>query len=234
MSAFPAALRHGPLLPVCDGVHAVRGQFRMGPGVLIPRTMTIVAADDGLVVLNAIRLDAAGEAALAALGRVAHLVKLADAHGIDEPYYVDRFSPQVWTLPGARLGGVPAGRTLGPDGPVAGGVVIDLTCPKGGREASYWIPHGGGTLVTCDAVQHHVDGELASWLARRISPLLGFSGGVIVPRMWRKVHGVDGAAVREVLAGLTARPFANLVTGHGPPVIGGADAAVRDAIARVS
>lgn len=206
----------------------------MAPGMVLSRTMTVVDGGDGLVVLNAVRLTDAGLAALDALGPVKHLVKLADMHGIDEPFYVDRYAPAVWTLPGARLRGIPAGRALGPDGPITGGVVIDLPTSHGGREAAYWVPHGGGTLITCDAVQHHCDGEGASALARLMSPLLGFSGGVIVPRMWRRTRKVGGPAVRDLLGGLAQRPFANLVTGHGPPVIGGADAAVRAAIDRVA
>lgn len=230
MTDFPAPLPHGPLIRVVDGVLAVRGTYRMGPGITISRTMTVIACGDGLAVLNAVRLTDAGQAELESLGKIKHLVKLSDSHGIDERFYVDRYAPQVWTLPGAKLGRISAGKAFGPEGPVAGGVVIDFGQTGGWREAAYLVPAGGGTLVTCDAIQNHVDMEGASFLGRLMTPLMGFKGGVIVPTMWRRYQKVSGPRLGETLAGLTARPFANLVTGHGPPIVGGADALVRAAI----
>lgn len=86
---YPAALVHGALTEVADGVHCVRGSFPMGPGVRIGRTMTVLRGDDGLVVLNAVRLSASAQQELDALGPVKHLIKLSDSHFIDEPFYAD-------------------------------------------------------------------------------------------------------------------------------------------------
>ena len=219
---------------MADGVYAVRGGFRMGPGMTISRTMTILKTGDGLFVLNAVRLSDTAQAELDALGKVAHLIKLSDSHEIDEPFYADRYKPVVWSLPGARMGGLAAGRTLGPDGPVAGGVVIDYPGTTGWREAGYFVPLGGGTLVTCDAIQNCADSEGASFGGRLMASMMGFKGGVIVPSMWRRFQKVTGPRVRESLSGLTSLSFANLVTGHGPAIAGGADALVRAAIERVS
>jgi hypothetical protein len=186
MTNFPKALDHGPLTQIDDQVYCVSGAFRMGPGVIIARTMTIVNSGEGLVILNAIRLTDAGQAELDAIGDVKHLVKLSDSHGIDEPYYVDRFNPTLWSLPGADLGGLNPDRTLGPDGPIEGGVVIDY-CQTGQtagwRESAYLIPLGNGTLVTCDAIQNCGDMEGASLLGRLVTVAMGFKGGVIVPPM---------------------------------------------------
>ena len=234
MTAFPEALDHGPLLPVCDGVWAVRGRFRMGPGVVIGRTMTVVRGPDGLVLLNTIRLTPAGEAALDALGPVRHVVKLADTHGVDEPYALARYGATWWILPGARTDTTLVERLLTGDGPVPGGRVLDLVDRPGLREAAYLVPHGGGTLVAVDAVQVHVDDEGTSWLGRLAGRAMGFTGGVIVPPFWRRKRGLAGPAVAEALRPVTDAAFAHLVTGHGPPVVGGADAAVRAAVARAA
>jgi hypothetical protein len=234
MSPFPEALPHGPLTSVAEGVWAVRGKYAMGPGVVISRTMTVVRGEDGLVVLNAVRLSDAAQAELDAIGKVKHLVKLSDSHGIDEPFYADRYRPEVWGLPEAKRRGAEKTRTLGPDGPVAGGVVVTYPGVQGWREAAYLVPHGGGTLVTCDAIQNCADTDGASFLGRLLMSLMGFKGGVIVPPMWRKFQKVSGVQVRDALAGLSKLAFANLVTGHGPPVVGGADALVRAAIDRAS
>ncbi len=234
MADFPDPIAHGPLVSVVDGVFCVRGRFRMGPGMAIGRTMTVLNSSEGLVVLNAIRLSDPVQSELDALGRVGHLVKLSDAHSIDEPFYVDRYKPTLWSLPGAEMGMLSVDRTLGPDGPVGGGVVVDYGDTAGGREAAYRVPLGGGTLVTCDAIQNCADSEGASFGGRIMTSLMGFKGGVIVPPLWRRFRKLSGAAVREALQGILDLSFANLVTGHGPPVVGGADQLVHSAIERAS
>jgi hypothetical protein len=196
--------------------------------------MTVVNGGDGLVVFNAVRLDEAGQSKLDELGEVTHLVKLSDSHGIDEPFYTDRYQPTLWSLPGAQLGGLTPGKTLTDEGPVKGGVVIDYGQTAGWRESAYWVPGGGGTLVTCDAIQNCADTEQASLGGKIMTSVMGFKGGVIVPPMWRRFQKVSGAEIRNTLNGLTELSFENLVTGHGPPVIGGADTQLRKAIQSVS
>jgi hypothetical protein len=229
--SFAAALPHGPITKLIDGVHLVRGRFRMGPGVVISRTMTIVENPDGLVVLNAVRLDDAGEAELARLGPVKHLIKLSESHGVDEPYYVDRYKPELWAMAGAKLsGGLAATQVLSPACPIEGGRVIEYPGTSGWKECALWLPNAGGTLVTCDALQNHVDTEQTSLLARIVTPMLGFKGGLIVAPMWRKYQKVHGEQVRTAFASALEHRFQNLVTGHGPAIVGQADLQARAAI----
>ena len=81
--SFAPSLPHGPLTRIVDGVHLVRGRYPMGPGVIISRTMTVVETPDGLVLLNAVRLDDAGLAELDELGKVRHLVNGIVGRGVD-------------------------------------------------------------------------------------------------------------------------------------------------------
>ncbi len=196
--------------------------------------MTVVDSGDGLIVFNAVRLSESGLAELDALGTVKHLVKLSDSHSIDEPFYADRSKPALWSLPGASLENLDADRSLGTQGPIAGGVVVDFGDTGGWREGAYLVPNGAGTLVTCDAIQNCADADRASFLGRIVTSLMGFKGGVVVPPMWRRFQKVSGARLRETLSGLMDLSFENLVTGHGPPIVGGADALVRAAIERAS
>jgi hypothetical protein len=232
---FPSALAHGPITPVVEGVFLVRGAYRMGPGMLISRTMTVVKNPDGLVVLNAIRLSEAGHAELDRMGVVKHLVKLSESHGIDEPFYVDRYKPDLWTMPGAKLdAGVVATKVLGPACPIDGGVVLDFPGSAGWKERALWIPNGGGTLISCDALQNHADREFTSAGGRLMSSLLGFKGGVIVAPMWRKMQKLRGAQLGAALAAIAQLNFANLITGHGPASVGSANQLVKAAIERAS
>jgi hypothetical protein len=230
---FPAALAHGPITRVADGVHVVRGTFKMR-GMRIGRTMTIVEGDDGLVILNAVRLDASGEAELERLGKVAHLVKLSDSHGLDEPYYADRFKPVVWTLEGASVAGATSTKQLGPETPLSDGTLLRFPGATAWKESAMHIARGGGTLVTCDAIQNHADADGVSFMGRLMMPILGFKGGVISAPMWRRFQKMKGAAVTAAYAPVVERSFANLVTGHGPAHIGGADEQVRAAVARAA
>ncbi len=132
------------------------------------------------------------------------------------------------------MGGLSVDCALGPDGPVSGGIVVDYGETAGWRESAYWVPTGGGTLVTCDAIQNCADMQGASFLGRMMTSVMGFRGGVVVPPMWRRFQKLKGAAVRATLSGLMDLSFANLVSGHGPPVTGGADTLVRAAIERAS
>ena len=63
---------------------------------------------------------------------------------------------------------------------------------------------------------------------------MGFKGGVIVPPMWRRFQKLSGDALRQKLSRLAELSFENLVTGHGPCVVGGADQQVRAAIRSVT
>jgi hypothetical protein len=66
------------------------------PFTYITRSMIIVKSGDEVAVLNTVRLDSAGEAALDKLGRVSHIVNLTANHGCDDPYFVHKYpSAQV-------------------------------------------------------------------------------------------------------------------------------------------
>ena len=206
----------------------------MGPGMRVGRTMTVIDGGEGLVVFNAVRLDEESQAKLDELGDIKHLVKLSDSHGIDEPFYADCYKPTLWSLPGAKLEELAPGEILAGEGPVKGGVVVDYGQTAGWRESAYWVPAGGGTLVTCDAVQNCEDTEFASFGGKVMTSVMGFKGGVVVPPMWRRFQKVSGPALKNTLSRLTELSFENLVTGHGPPVIRGADVRLRNAVQSAS
>jgi hypothetical protein len=112
--------------------------------------------------------------------------------------------------------------------------VFDYPGASGWAECGVWLPQGGGTLVATDALQNHADQEHSSLLGRIMTPLMGFKGGVIVAPMWRKYQRLSGAQVSQALSRALERRFANLITGHGPAVIGGAEELVRAAITRAA
>ena len=55
-----------------------------------------------MILVNSVRLDVAGLAALEALGRVTDVIRLAGNHGMDDPFYKDRYGAKVWAVRGQR------------------------------------------------------------------------------------------------------------------------------------
>jgi hypothetical protein len=101
---FPAATDHGPIEEPFEGIFTVRGTARIAPLLSITRNMTILRNAGELTIVSAVRLGPDGERSLERLGKVRHLVKLGVFHGMDDPYYVKKYSPVVWAAKDAVHG----------------------------------------------------------------------------------------------------------------------------------
>ena len=224
---FPKATAHGPIQQIRLNLYFVRGSFSMGPGMRIGRTMTVVRTDEGLVILNSVRLNDEGE--LDALGPVKHVIKLCDNHGVDDPYYLDRYAAQYWCPEGSK-DAPPSARTLRSECPIPGATVCEIRNTSGWREIALHLPGDGGTMITTDVVQNFVDQEHVTFMARIMTTLMGFKGGLIIPPMWRKMQKVGPGDVPESIASILSCDFDTLVPGHGPPIMGGAAAKVQAAV----
>jgi hypothetical protein len=228
--AFPPAQRHGELREVLPGVFFVTGAVKMGP-VTMSRNMSVVRDGDGLVLINSVRLDEAGLAALDAIGRVKHVVRLAGFHGMDDPFYKDRYGATVWAVAGqfyARGFGVepPAKPVFSADVmmdettalPVAGARLYRFASAKVG-EALLVLERDGGVIVSGDCLQNISDGdEYYSWFGRLLMKLLGFFKAHNIGPGWLRAAKPDP---RE-LHGILELSFEHVLPAHGAPVLGGA------------
>lgn len=211
--AHPPANEHGAIEEVFDRVWTVTGEFPMGPGLRIPRNMTIVREGEKLVLINPIRLTAEGEAQLDKLGEVKDVVRLSWGHGSDDPYMQERYGATMWAPAGLKKEGV-AYRELKEDAsPLADGTPFLF---KGGREpdAAIVIAREGGILVSCDAYQHWTRWDEGSWLGNVATKLMGFKGPVI-GGPWAKRMG---PGIKADFERLREQPFKHLLTGHGTPL----------------
>ena len=205
----PPAMPHGSIDEVFPDVFVVRSSFRAGVGVSFERNMTIVRQGGELVIISSARLGDAGEAQLAKLGKVTHVVRIAAFHGADDPYYVERFGATLWGAPGMKHA-VPA-KELGADAtPFTKATVFRFE--KGAwPELAIVLPVDGGVLVTGDSYQNWTTLEHCSWLARRVMPIMGF-GPTSIGKPWAKKMG---PAIKEDFARLVEVPFRHLIPGHG-------------------
>lgn len=225
------------------GLHFVTGTIQM-PGPLpvrFSRSMTVVQRGDRLVVVNSLRLDDAGLAALDALGKVTDVVRLAANHGVDDPFYAERYGAKVWVVEGQRY---TAGfNTNSPKTyftphhemdetsalPIEGAklFVFDSQPPEG----MLLLPDHGGVLISGDCLQHWAEpDEYFSWLGKAMMKMMGFIKPHNVGPGWLKQCKPSKAQLRAVLE----LSFANVLPAHGQPVIGNAHELYRPALERVS
>lgn len=232
----PAARPHGELTEVLPDIFFVTGSVNLGP-LGFSRAMTVVREGDRLVLFNSVRLNEEGLAQLDALGKVTDVVKLAGAHGMDDPFYKERYGAtvhglkgQTWfTGPDVKKGTVyfEPDNELEPGGPMplegADVVIIDGQPPEGFMR----LDRHGGTIISGDALQNwETTDPFFSFVGKLGMRALGFIRPAALGAGWLKFVKPPKDQVRGILD----LEFANVFPCHGTPVIGGASGKYRPAI----
>lgn len=203
---FPAVQPHGSLEPIFEDAWYVTGSVVFKPLLRLPRNMVILRHGGELTVINSVRLDAAGESALDALGKVTHVMKIG-FHGMDDAYYVDRYGAKMWTV---RDGSLSEDSQLPfPDGSVF--MFKQTVVP----EAALLVERKRGLLITCDSVQHWVPKDVMSWAAKIVTRLIGFQQPVQIGPPWRKRQTPPNGSLKSDFERLADLPFQCLIGGHG-------------------
>jgi len=232
MSEYPAVMPHGPIEWVGDDVFWVRGSVRLGPGLRITRNMTIVRSGTELSLFHSVRLTPESEAELAKLGTVKNVVKLANAHGMDDAYYLDHFGATYWALPGgAREQDPEIQQELRDDNlPVDDAKLFAFRDSKE-KEAVLLIERGDGILITGDAVQSWPDSAGCSLPAKLVIRLMGFlKRPAQIGPPWRKMMTPENGTLQPDFERLASLDFAHIVPVHGSPLMGTAKQDLRATI----
>lgn len=206
----------------------------MAPGLRISRNMTIVRQNGELTVISAVRLNADGEAALAKLGAVKHVVRIGNFHGMDDAYYVERFGAEFWCQPGSRQYATPVPtKELVEGGPLPfdGGQLFVFREARA-PEAALLIERHGGVLITCDALQHWSDRRNCSLLAKLMMPLIGFPATTVVGPPWLKGATPKGGSLKADFERLLTLEFKHHLAAHGGPCLDDAHTLARAAVSR--
>lgn len=224
---------HGALQIAFPEVFYVVGTNRThhaGVDIQTSRTMTVVREGEALTLLNTVRLDDAGLAALEALGQVRHVVRLGAFHGRDDPFYCDRYGATLWALPAAtHADGRATAQPLTPGGPfpLADGRVFEFTSARF-PEAAVLLVREGGILVTCDAIQNWT--EVDRFFSPECGEMFaaqGFIRPANIPATWR--HACQPSP--DDFARLLALPFRHLISAHGEPLRDEAHARIAASVA---
>jgi hypothetical protein len=215
----------------------VTGTVKMPGPVRFSRNMTVVRRGDRLILVNTLRLDDAGLAALDKLGKVTDVIRLAANHGMDDPFYAERYNAKVWAVKGQRYTAgfntsapvtyFTAHHEMEPASelPIPGAKLFqfDSNPPEG-------MLLVGDTIISGDCLQHWATSdEYFSFLGTAMMKMMGFIKPHNVGPGWLKQCKPPKDQLRAILD----LPFTNVLTAHGGAVIGGARDHYRAAIERV-
>ena len=221
MADFPAVMPHGSIEEPFEQIFTVRGTARFGPLLSITRNMVVLRNAGELTIIGAVRLSTEGERALERLGKIRHLVKLGHFHGMDDPYYVKKYSPVVWAAQDAvHKPGVTTDETLTAGGklpvPRAELFVFERSAKP---EACILLRRDDGILVTCDSVQNWGDFGGCSFAGKLMMKAFGFGGEARIGPGWRRAaEPKDGGGFGPDFARLLELPFQHLLPAHGYPL----------------
>jgi hypothetical protein len=220
MQELAAALPHGPIQEVFSDVFFVTGTMVGmfgGTRWQFSRNMTVVREGDALTLINTVRLDDQGLAALERLGKVVNVVKIGSLHGQDDPFYVDRYGAKLWALPGmAHAGGLATRHELAPGGatPFTGCTLFDFRATKL-PEGILRLDRDGGILVACDSLQNWLaPDEFFSEESRQTMAQMSFFQQANLGPVWMQANDPqpsDFTRLKEI-------PFRHALCGHGSPL----------------
>lgn len=221
MSDFAPALPHGQLQEIFPNVFFVTGTMRgefFGSMWQFSRNMTVVRESGRLTIVNSVRLDPEGLRQLEALGQVQNVVRIGDMHGVDDPFYVDRYRPTFWAMPGMDI---------------QDGLTVDKSLTAGGEmpfdNCSFFefkttkLPEGilrldrdEGILIACDSLQNWVAPD-EFFDAQTVETMrgLGFFTRANLGLAWlqeSQPQAADFVRLKEI-------PFRHALCGHGVPLL---------------
>ena len=232
---YPPAYPHDPIEEIAPDVFMARGSIPLNAMMKITRNMAIVRNGSELTVINPIRLNPVGEAQLAELGEVKHVLRSGPMHGVDDPYYVDTFNATFWSLKGGTTYTQPdIDEELTEGGPLPF-PNAELFCYRTTvqPESAILMKTDKGLLLSCDAIQHYGDYRHNNLPARLLMPFIGFPKTTIIGPVWIRIMTPEGASLKGEFERLLNLEFDALLSAHGSFLQTGAKAAVQKAFDKV-
>lgn len=236
----PKAYPHGELEEILENVYMVTGtiQMTMMLGMIsmsFSRNMKVIrqkneSGQDELILGNSLRLNEDGLRKLDALGEVKHIIRLGGFHGMDDPWYKQRYpEATVWVVadttyfPDFKADSkevyFEADQQMNADSklPVkkASLVIIDSKSPKDGILVI--DRPEGKVLMTGDSLQNMEKCDsYFNYLGRVCMKMMGFIHPCQVGPAWSKVSEVQPEEMQKLLE----LKFDHVLPTHGSPVLG--------------
>ncbi|MCG8330743.1 MAG: hypothetical protein MI974_23805 [Chitinophagales bacterium] len=218
---YPKAPKHGNIEEVFQDVFFVSGSVNMIPGVRLSRNMIIIREGSSLTLISALRLNEEGLRKLDSLGKVEHVIRLGDYHldfrnGIDDPFYIDRYQANYWTMKGMNArNGLVNSNLMHPSSefPISEASFFSYETSKR-PEGLILLHRHGGILIAADSIQNMVPDRYFSSLAKLVVRMGGFFKPANVGPAWLKnckPEKSDFVRVKQL-------NFSHLIPSHGKPI----------------
>jgi hypothetical protein len=219
MSNYYSCLPHKEVTEVFPDVFFVTGTYEGqigGADWCFSRNMSVVRDGDELTLINTVRLDEQGLAALERLGKVTNIVKIGSMHGVDDAFYKDRYNnARYWAMAGMPHD-LEVDVELTQDGemPFAGASIFVFKTIKL-PECVLRLDREGGIMIACDALQNWINpDEFFSDESRTLMQEMGFFNKANVGPVWMQFNepgAEDFKRLKEI-------PFKHALCGHGEPL----------------
>ncbi|TVP57897.1 MAG: hypothetical protein EA349_05595 [Halomonadaceae bacterium] len=213
---YPPSYPHDPITRIFDNIYLVHGSIRMGPGMSMNRNMLIVREGDELTLINPVRINEEELKKLDGMGVVRHVVRLGDFHGLDDPFYVDRYQAEFWCQAGQSTYKIPSpthlvSATAIP--PMSDAAFFVFAQAKFPEAALLLKAHK--LLVTTDSLQYWADWSYTSPFTKCVLWLMGFRLNGFIGGPWLKRVTPDKASLLPDFERLQTLDFDHFVAAHG-------------------
>jgi hypothetical protein len=223
---------HDPIEEIQTDVFMVRGCIPLNALMRISRNMAIVRHAGELTLVDPIRLSGAEEKRLESMGEVKRILRLGPMHGVDDPYYIERYGAELWAQAVSETYPEPAPHVRVDAATPLPFPDAELFCFAGLKqpESALLIRREGGLLLTCDGIQSYGDYRHNNLPARLMMPFIGFPKTTIIGPFWLKLMTEDSGVLEQEFRRLLGLEFDKLLSAHGALVRSGAHAAVAAAV----
>ena len=182
------------------------------------RNMVIVRDGNKLSLINTVRLDDNGLAALDNLGNVENVIRIGAFHGRDDAFYLDRYKAKLWAIKGMdHADEITADTELVTDGEMPfPGCYFFLFETSLFPEGVLVIDKEGGILVTCDSIKNWVKAdEFFSEETAKLYQQKSYFGYANISEVWKQATDVQASDFES----LKKLSFRHLISAHGEPLL---------------
>lgn len=220
---YPPAYPHDKLQKLYPGVFLLHGSIKVGPGMSMNRNMIILKSGSEIILINPVRMNEEGLAALDLLGRVSKIIRLGDFHGLDDEFYLNRYNCEFWAQQGQATYKSPSPTKIidaSTAGPIENSEFFIFESAIFPEAALLMAEHK--LLITTDSIQYHADWSYFSWFTKLVFKLLGFKVGLNIGGPWLKRVTPKGKTLKDDFEALLTLDFNAIIAAHGALIEKGA------------
>ncbi|MFI4938187.1 MAG: hypothetical protein ACHQJ6_06740 [Candidatus Berkiellales bacterium] len=221
MTQYSPLWPHGDIKEIFSNIYYVAGTnitTHEGMKLQHSRNMVIVKNNDELTLINTVRLNDKGLAALEKLGKVINVVRIGAFHGRDDAFYLDRYAAKLWAIKGMKH----EHNKLTDFELTTQGKMPFPHCSFFNFETSshpegiLHIHQEGGILITCDSIKNWTaEDAFFTEETAMLYQKLGLFGSATISKIWQQACNIKAAD----FARLKLLTFRHLISAHGEPLL---------------